>query len=108
MFVGGPEASQNGFGLVIPAKLTLKSAMRFTSAPFACTSFRAHRGAAEPSVDAARGGHAFGHRIHHFLAAVGAIAAGKIFRIAGLVPLVDSHRAILVQLDAFDGSQKIR
>src|SRR5260370_24282293 len=33
VFVGGPEASQNGFGLVIPANLTVKSAM-FTSTPF--------------------------------------------------------------------------
>ena len=42
------------------------------------------------------------------LAAVGAVAAREIFRIAGLVPLVDFHRAVFVDLEAVDGAQQIR
>src|SRR6185503_21093589 len=49
VFVGGPEASQNGLGLLIPAKLTLRSAIS-VSIPKNCLN---HRGL----NDRGHGGH---------------------------------------------------
>src|SRR5260370_14465132 len=61
---------------------------------------------AEPRVNATGCGHAFGHRVDHFLATVDAIATGEIFGIASLMMLVDSYRAIFTQRDSRDGAQK--
>ena len=49
----------------------------------------------KPCIDAARRSHALGDRIHHFTAAIHAIATGKIFFIPGLVPGIGDHRAVL-------------
>ena len=68
---GGPEASQKGLGHRMPAKLVVRSAM-MRSRSARCV---------QPSPT--RGALAVGHRVHHFAAAVDAIAAGVIFRIAG-------------------------
>src|ERR1035441_10125615 len=64
---GGPEANQKGLGQRMPAKLVARSA-----------TFH------HPMVHHPEGGaNAIGHGVHHFAAAVDAIAAGGIFRIAG-------------------------
>src|SRR6266550_3840555 len=82
--VGGPEASQKGFGLLMrPANLTLRSAtkhLRYSqSRPLA-----------------------IGYGVHHFAATTHAIAAGEIFWIGGATGGgVDDHRAI-VQFDIRD------
>src|ERR1039458_7862734 len=60
--VGGPDASQKGLGQRMPAKLVARSAM-------------VHH----PES----GAFAIGYRVHHFAAAVDAIAARVVFRIAG-------------------------
>src|SRR5450432_3627623 len=65
--VGGPEASQKGLGQRMPAKLVVRSAML-------------HR----PEFHHPEGGaFAVGHGIDHLAAAVDAIAAGVVFRMAG-------------------------
>src|ERR1035438_8015727 len=62
VLVGGPEASQKGLGQRMPAKLVARSAM----------------------VHHPEGGaFAVGNGVHHFAAAVDAIAAGEVFGIAG-------------------------
>src|SRR5579862_2955046 len=66
VFDGGPDATQNGFGDLMPAKLTDKSAMRGS-----VVRAREHR------VDAPRRAFAVGHRMHHLVPAVRAIAARK-------------------------------
>src|SRR3954462_5074470 len=63
-FVGGPEASQNGFGHRMPAKFVLRSA----------TQGLRHR---------RRRALAVRHRVHHLAAAVHAVAAGEVLRIGG-------------------------
>src|ERR1022692_3315116 len=62
VLVGGPEASQKGLGQRMPAKLVARSAMVHHPEGSAFT---------------------VGYGIHHFAAAVDAIAAGVVFRIAG-------------------------
>src|ERR1700722_18489662 len=75
VFVGGPEASQNGFGLVTPANFTLRSAM-FHLLPDSCYgALRSRR--PEPLINATRGGHSFGYGVHHFFSAVRAISRRK-------------------------------
>src|SRR5579862_6615904 len=80
-FVGGPEASQNGLGLLMPpANLTLRSATQSL-----------HDAESRPL--------AIGDRVHDFAATADTIAAGKIFwigRAAG--GGIDGDRA-LVQRD---------
>src|ERR1019366_6213260 len=67
VLVGGPEASQKGLGQRMPAKLVARSAMAY-----------------HPMIHHPEGGaKAIGHGVHHFAAAVDAIAAGVVFRIAG-------------------------
>src|SRR5580765_6126419 len=60
--VGGPEASQKGLGQRMPAKLVVRSAMVHHSES---------------------GAFAVGDGVHHFAAAVDAIAAGVVFGVAG-------------------------
>src|SRR5271166_948907 len=102
VLAGGPEASQNGLGLVIPAKLTFKSAIGYLS----LLAWRSPY-CSEPRVQAARGCHSLGNRVHDFAAAVGAIATGEILGMAGLMAFVYLHRAILVQFETLDGTQRI-
>src|SRR4051794_38499003 len=61
---GGPEASQNGLGDLIPAKLVVKSATRH--AP----------------QNPQRRSLSIGHRVHHFAPAIHTVTARKILRIA--------------------------
>src|SRR4051812_28126549 len=67
VFAGGADASQNGLGLLMPAKSMLRSAMSL--APL--REERAGRVAP------------FGHGVHHFFAAVGAVAAGEHLGVPG-------------------------
>src|SRR5579859_4097210 len=66
-FVGGPDASQNGFGLRMPAKFVVRSAMLRT----------------QLRRDGKRRAFSISHGVDHFPAAVHAIAAGVIFLIPG-------------------------
>src|SRR5690349_8707819 len=73
VFAGGPDASQNGLGLLIPAKSVLRSAtivlLRFRSAP----SLRVRLvpcGLFNPRTDAARRPHPLRHRVNDFFAAI--------------------------------------
>src|SRR5690242_11544318 len=63
-FAGGPDASQNGFGQRIPAKLVVRSAMGHLRDDGECGAF------------------AVGDGVDHFAAAVHAIAAGVVSRVA--------------------------
>src|SRR5207248_1623974 len=65
VLVGGADASQNGFGDLIPAKLTLKSATSYL----------------QIGRDSRRRALSFGDGVHYFLPAAHAIAAGEIARI---------------------------
>src|SRR5688572_25784899 len=71
VFAGGPEAIQNGFGLLMPAQSVVRSAIASTPR------------APQVRVDGPRRGLALGHRVHHFLAAVDAVAARVHPRDAG-------------------------
>src|SRR5580658_3405234 len=68
--VGGPEASQKGFGQRMPAKLVVRSAMR-------CLRL------GRLTHDRQRSAFSVSHRIHDLAAAVHAIAAGIVFRVGG-------------------------
>src|SRR5579863_9784506 len=94
VLVGGPLASQKGFGLLIPAKLMLRSAMSSSRLlPIRYSLLL------KPRMDAARGAHPFGYRVHHFATAVQAVATRKVlritrlsgFRIHGDAPVLDHH-----------------
>src|SRR5579862_492597 len=52
----------------------------------------------KPSIEPRRRSHAFRNRIDDLFPAIHTIARRKEFRIPGLMPLVDLHRAALVQL----------
>src|SRR3984957_4749071 len=82
---GGPDASQKGFGLVIPANLTVRSAIDSPVRHFEWS--RCFRGArrAEPYVQSTSRSHAFGNSIYNFFAAIGAITCGEILGVASLV-----------------------
>src|SRR5579872_4540391 len=67
-FVGGPEASQNGFGQRIPAKFVVRSALS---------------SATRRLQDRQRSPFSVCHRVYHFPAAIYAVATGVIFRIGG-------------------------
>ena len=68
--VGGAEASQKGFGeLMLPAKLRMRMS---------------GMGRLRSLEHGERGALAVGHCVHHFAAAVDAVAAGKVAGIAGL------------------------
>src|SRR5215472_425040 len=101
VLVAGPDASQNGFVLLIPAKRTVRSAI---GSPVSRTVSRTTK----PRIQPARCGHPFRNGIDYFLAAVRAIASGEILRVTGLVVVIDSHSAILIQLKAFDTTEKFR
>src|SRR5690242_4198506 len=74
-FVGGAEASQNGFGeWIFPAKRTERSGAIFLSG-MRCLQFL---------TDREGGAFAVGHGIHHFAAAVDAVAAREILRMGCL------------------------
>src|SRR5712671_2579848 len=76
--VGGPEASQKGLGQRMPAKFVVRSAMILIQ------GLRVDRpGGLSYSHHPESGAFTIRHRVHHFAAAVDAIAAGIIFRIAG-------------------------
>src|SRR5580704_15375308 len=66
--LGGPDASQNGLGDLMPAQRVVKSAMDLLQA----------------AGDSRAGAFAIGHSVDHLAAAVDAIAPGKITRITGL------------------------
>src|ERR1043166_7602340 len=71
VLVGGPEASQKGFGDRTPQKLMLRSGMGPPALHL------------EHLVNARRSLLAMSHRVHHLASAVYAIPTGKIFRVAG-------------------------
>ena len=71
MLVGGAEASQNGFGRLMPREVDRQISHR----PFLL---------AEHAVDAARGALALGDGVDDLLAAVDAVAAGEVARVGGL------------------------
>src|SRR6516225_6539576 len=71
VLVGGPEASQNGFGDRTPQKLMLRSGMGPPSAP--CF---------QRLVNSRCCSLAMRDRVHHFPTAVHAVSAGKIFQVA--------------------------
>src|SRR6185369_3879849 len=84
VLVGGAEASQNGFGLSMPARFTFRSA----------TGHLRRTTGLDVGRHAGRGALALGHRVHHFLAAGDAISAGEVARVRGLHgALVDHHPA---------------
>src|SRR5437763_17143037 len=77
--VGGAEASQNGFGLVMPTKVVVRSAMQdlLRLATARLRLRRAAFGRAQEAVDGNRRALAVLDRLHREIAAaVGAIAAG--------------------------------
>src|ERR1043166_8305783 len=78
--VGGAEASQNGFGDLMPTKLVLRSAMAVPP---------------EHAVDRMRRELAVLHALHRQIRAAGdAIAAGPDFRHAGLEIAIDYDLAL--------------
>src|SRR6266704_899914 len=74
VLVGGPEASQNGFGDRTPQKLMLRSGI---SAPL-------QAGFLQRLVDPGSGFFAIRDCVHHFLSAIDAIPSSKIARMAAL------------------------
>src|SRR5215831_13026544 len=72
VLAGGPEASQKGLGERTPQKVTLKSGI---SPPFV-------RGL-QHLMNAERSSLAVGDGVHHFAAAVHAVATGEVTRIGG-------------------------
>src|SRR3990170_4329729 len=70
VLVGGAEASQNGLGERMPARLIPRSAM--VVVPFA------------PAVDAARGALALGDGVDDLGPAAGGVAADEVARVVGL------------------------
>src|SRR5271170_5946298 len=77
--VGGAEASQNGFGDLIPAVLAARLGV-----PFKVSSGMSGLVAQKSLRDADRGPLAVGNGIHDLAAAIDAVASGKVFLIAGL------------------------
>src|ERR1700729_2241213 len=75
--VGGPEASQNGFGEWMPAKFVVRSGMAGNRG---CV-FNARRGGEQRGVLQHCEGRSFavGYRVDYFAAAVDEIAAGEVF-----------------------------
>src|SRR4051794_40866068 len=73
---GGPEASQNGLGHLMPAKLVVRSATRH--AP----------------QNPQRGALSVRHGVHHFAPAVHAIATSEVLRVARSAGgAIDLHRS---------------
>src|SRR4051812_26022455 len=85
VFVGGPDASQNGFGDRTPQKSTLRSGM---GSP---------RCIDQDPVNAAGGPLTIRHGIDHFSSAVHAIAAGEVLRIPRLHGFRIHHHATVVE-----------
>src|ERR1700742_5212596 len=87
LFAGGAEGNQNGFGLLMPAKSMLRSAILFT-----CPA-REQRARCVAAV---------GDGVDDFFATVDAVAAREDLRISGLAGLEigDDDAAALVELDA--------
>src|SRR5580658_9545805 len=83
VFVGGAEASQNGFGDTMPAKFTarLTSDMR-------CLQSARHRERCPLAIC---------YGIHNFAAAIHAISTGKIFRIRRLPRLAIDHQSSAIE-----------
>src|SRR5215813_933392 len=73
-FVGGAEASQNGFGEEIPANFTETSGFAFRSAMRALQQFS----------HSERRSFAVGYGIDDFASPIHAVAAGKVLRVRGL------------------------
>src|SRR5262245_42800773 len=71
LFAGGAEASQKGFGLLMPANSMLRSAMRCSVIFASPTRHQRARGVA-----------AVGDGVHDLFAAIDAIAAGEHLRVA--------------------------
>src|SRR5262245_20227593 len=81
VLAGGPDAIQNGLGLLMPAQSVVRSAMSLSPR------------SAQVEVDGAGRGLAVGHRVHDLLAAVHAVAARVEPRDAGAPARVDPHAA---------------
>src|ERR1700757_2865025 len=77
--VGGADASQNGFGDTIPAKLTLRSGMRWLQ-------LLSHRDSGALPI---------GNCVHYLPPTIYAIAAGEVFRIRSpACPAFNRHATI--------------
>src|SRR5436305_3244011 len=72
--VGGPEASQKGFGQRMPAKLVVRSAMIVVQSLPGFLSCSHHPESGALTIR---------DSVHHFAAAIYAIAARIVFRVAG-------------------------
>src|SRR5262249_4139983 len=101
LFAGGAEASQNGFGLLMPAKSMLKSAISVR--PSDCrAAFGGTSGSVPPARnEEARGVAAVGDRVDDLFAAVDAVAASEDLRVAGRAGRgIGDHAAAFVELYA--------
>src|SRR5688500_11194574 len=85
LFAGGADASQNGFGLLMPAKSMLRSAM-----------------IPSPSLEQeSRSVPSVGDRVDHFVASVDAASAGEHLGVPGLAVLgIRDDATLRVELDA--------
>src|SRR6185369_13827720 len=82
-FAGGAEANQKGFGLLMPAKSMLRSAM------------------VPPREQRARRVSPVGDAVHDFLATIDAVAAGEDLRVPGRACLrMRDDEPLRVHLDA--------
>src|SRR5687768_15920450 len=77
-FAGGADASQKGFGETMHAQFVVRSGMPASG---------------DECVDGGRGALALGHGVDHFLAAVGAVAAGVPARARRGAAFVDDDAA---------------
>src|SRR5580704_14372731 len=90
--LGGPEASQNGFGDSIPANRVVRSATDRL----------------QTAGDSGGRALAFRDRIHHLAAAVHAVAAGEVPRIGGLAGGRVYHNNAARQLNIAELRQEIK
>src|SRR5580700_8368835 len=89
--LGGPEASQKGLGDSMPANRVVRSATESLQA----------------LGDSGGGPFAFRDRVHHFAAAVHAIASRKVARVAGLTGRGIYRYTAARQTDVAELRQKI-
>src|SRR5262245_11043957 len=92
VLVGGADASQNGFGARMPARLIDRSAIAVSP---------------QGAVDAARRALALGDGVHDLLAAVGHVAAREVARVGGLHRERVVDRAPAVEDQARDGAEQL-
>jgi hypothetical protein len=96
VLVGGPEASQKGFGERTPQKFTLKSGMR--------DSLLARH---KRRVDAASSAFSLRDGVHNLSAAVHAIATGIVFRVRSLHSFGIHNDASAVELQSGNAFQEV-